>query len=372
MNTYKKGLKPVLLVSLPLLVMTGCASKQERQLASGGFKYTEISEGQSIKVPSDVDSPEFSSRYKLPKLGDDAPRGLLGKDLRISSPRLVLPVVTGSHVTEGTKTATVWFDKVDDSQPLDQTIWNSLIAFLDDRGIGVDTFDPEAQRLVTDWMIISNDEDESWYSWTRTEGETGRRFEFTLDLKPHGRSAALHTELVDYLKTTGNDVSADIDVISERQEEVDILNQVISYYDQQIQIANSNKLREIRQGLSTEMGFDPNGDPAFVVDAKYDITWPRTLLVLRKLGFDVKDLDKSNGLLFVTYSGAETSWWEDWFGSDNGLNLDEDDYRLLVKRQGEKTSITFMDDESQPFSAKQVADLYNAFSDVMSENDLDI
>ena len=88
------------------------------------IKYVEMSEGKKIQIPEGIDSPEFSNEYGLPPLGENAPRDLTGRRLPVRSPNLVLPIVTGSHITEGTKTATVWFDKVDDSQALDQTIWN--------------------------------------------------------------------------------------------------------------------------------------------------------------------------------------------------------------------------------------------------------
>ena len=102
------------------------------------------------------------------------------------------------------------------------------------------------------------------------------------------------------------------------------------------------------------------------------MVWPRTLLVLRKLGFDVKDLDKSTGLLFVTYNGGDGSWWDGLFSSNQEL-LEKGDYRLKVKAAGEnRTSITFMDNESQPFEANQVSDLYSTFAEVMSEDNLDI
>lgn len=364
--------KPAVVAVIATIVFSGCASKEDRELASGSFKYTEVNTGQTILIPEDVDTPEFSSRYELPALGEDAPTNLVGRNLPIVSPSLVLPVVTGSHLTEGTKTATVWFDKVDDSQPLDKTIWNSLLAFLEEQGIGVDSFNPDDQRLVTDWMIITGDEDQSWYDWTTTESQIGRRFEFTLDMKPHGRSAALNAELVDYLASVGDDVSADLDVLNERREEVNILNQVISHYDYQIRLATSRKIQQIRQGLDMQMGFDENGDAAFVIDAMYDIAWPRMQLVLRKLGFDVKDLDKSNGLLFVTYSGKDEKWFEGWFSSDDEFQLDEDDYRLQLREMGNKTSVTFMNAESEPFQANQVSQLFPLFSDTMSEDDLDI
>lgn len=372
MNRYKNALTHSITVSLAAMLVVGCASKEERELASGSFKYVEMSEGKTIKIPEGIDSPEFSDEFALPTLGENAPRGLTGEKLPVRSPNLVLPVVSGSHITEGTKTATVWFDKVDDSQELDQTIWNSLLAFLEEQGIGVDSFDPENQRLVTDWMIITNEEQGSWYDWTTTTSEIGRRFEFSLELKPHGRSAALNTQLVDFLASKGDDVSDEIDVLKQRRQEVDILNQVINHYDYQIRLANSLRIQEIRQGINMEMGFDEDGDPAFVIDAKYDIAWPRMQLVLRKLGFDVKDLDKSNGLLFVTYAGPDDSWWESWFDSENEMPLDQDDYRLLMRELGSKTSITFMDSESTPFPANQVVALFPPFLEVMSENDLDI
>lgn len=372
MKTIAMAAKSLTIATASVALLAACASKDERELASGGFKYTEATPGQSVKIPDDVDTPNFSKKYQLPVLGDEAPRDLFGRNLPVVSPSLVLPLVTGSHITEGNSTATVWFDKVDDSQPLDQAIWNSLLAFLEEQGIGVDSFDPETNRLVTDWMIITSEEESSWYDWTTTESQSGRRFEFTLDLKSHGRSAALNAELVDYLESQGDETNDALSLLEERQEEVGILNQVISHYDYQIRLATSRKIQQIRQGLDMEMGFDADGNPAFVIDSAYDIAWPRVQLVLRKLGFNVKDLDKSNGLLFVTYAGEDSSWWEGWFSSDDGMGLDEDDYRLQMNEVGARTSLTFMNEESEPFEANQVTAIFARFSEVMSENDLDI
>ncbi|MCW8092415.1 outer membrane protein assembly factor BamC [Alteromonas sp. ASW11-130] len=359
------------LVSGTVVALTGCASQLERTTASGSYDYLEAQERASLKIPNDVDQPEFSKEYELPSLGENADKSMLGKELSVQSPSLVLPLVTGSHVQEGERAATVWFDQVDDSQPLDRAIWNSLLSFLEEQGIGVDSFDPDAGKLVTDWMMITKTVDSKWYKWTSTESKIGKRFEFSLEKKSHGRTAALHVELKDYMATTKGDVVASISDAQQRREEVDILNQVINHYEYQIQLEDSRKLTKIRQGLQMSMGFDANGHPAFVVDEKYDITWPRLLLVLRKLGFDVKDLDKSTGLLFVTYIGSESNWFTSWFSSDEEL-LEEDDYRLQVKKVGDKTSITFMDNESKPFEANMIADIFEPFKQVMSEDNLDI
>ncbi len=361
-----------LLSGLTVLALAGCSSQLDRKTASGSYDYVETSEKQPLKIPEELDKPEFSDDFALPEVGEEADRDLVGKNLIIMSPSVVMPVVTGSHVEEGTKKAVVWFDQVDDSQPLEKAIWNSLLSFLDQQGIGVDRFEPDEGILVTDWMIINKEEDSSWYDWTSTESQIGRRFEFMLEKKPHGRTAALMVELRDYMATTGDDVIANVDDIQERREEVDILNQVINHYEYQIQLEDSRRIARIRQGLETEMGFNPDGEPAYVVSAQYDVAWPRTLLVLRKLGFNVKDLDKSTGLLFVSYTGDDDGWWGSLFSSEEAL-LEEGDYRLKVnKLSAERTSITFMNDESEPFEANQVSDLFEPFSRVMSEDNLDI
>lgn len=355
------------------IVLTACSSLEERELASGSFEYTKEQPGQVIKIPEDVDSPKFNDTYKLPELGENAPITAMGQDLSVLSPSLVLPVVAGSHIEEGSKNATVWFDQVDDSLPLETAIWNSLIRFLETEGIGVESFDKDKQRLVTDWMIFDESKDNEWYSFSNSERVVGQRFEFTLDEKPHGRSAALSAKLVEYKEKLDADSSEISQSKDQRRNEVDVLNKVVKNYEFETQLANVKRYRQIREGLAMELGFDSDGEPAFVVAADYEVTWPRLLLVLRKLGFDVKDYDKSNGLLFVKYNGSEDGWWSNiWSGDKNEFNLDTEEYRIKVAALGKKTAITMLDDESKPFLVNKLTDLYPKFSKTMSDDNLDI
>ncbi|QJR79367.1 outer membrane protein assembly factor BamC [Alteromonas pelagimontana] len=366
----KKSL--ALISGLTILALTGCASQQERRTASGNYDYLKSTQRATIKIPADVDQPEFSEEYELPKLGEKVNENLIGRELLVSSPALVLPLVSGSHVEEGSREATVWFDQVDDSKPLKQAIWDSLLSFLEQQKIEVDSFDPEAGILITDWVVENKDEDSSWYEFSAPKkGEVKRRFEFSMEVKPHGRTASLHAELKDFQANGEAKTAAQLGEIEERREEVTVLNQFINHYEYQIQLEDSKRIARIRQGLNAEMGFNANGEPAYVVDAQYDVAWPRLLLVLRKLGFDVKDLDKSTGLLFVTYNGIDKGWWSGLFSDEKDL-LKKDDYRLKVGNMGEKTSITFMNDESEPFEVDVVTEMYEPFSKVMSQDDLDI
>ena len=359
--------------ALVVAVLTACSSVEERKIASGSFDYLEEQPGQEILLPNDLDTPNFSASYKLPSLGENAPRNILGEKLSVLSPALVLPLVTGSHVEEGSKEATVWFDQVDDSQALDTTIWNSLISYLEEQSIGVDNFDKEQQRLVSDWMVIEQDEDSSWYSWNKTEGSIGQRFEFNLETKPHGRTAALKVKLLDYKETFNDQLITGIENTDARRNEVEILNKVIGHYEYGIRVDTAKRIRLIRQGLAMEIGVDEDGESAFLVDAEYDVAWPRLLLVLRKLGFDVKDYDKSNGLLFVTYNGSEAGWWSSLWSEDKyALPLDTDEYRFKIGTLGDKTSVTVLDNESKAFPLNKLNEIFPTFSRTMSADDLDI
>jgi outer membrane protein assembly factor BamC len=367
--TYKLQIVGLIVGSL----LAACSSLEERELASGSFQYVKEQPGQKIQIPEEVDSPKFSDTFKLPAISEDAPKNVVGKELSILSPALVLPVVAGSHVEEGSKSAKVWFDQVDDSEPLDSTIWNSLIRFLEKEGIGIEQFDRDNQRLITEWIVKDESAEKSWYSWSASERKVGQRFEFFLELKPHGRTAALSADLIEYKEQLTADSAEITKARDHRRNEVDILNQVVKNYEFEVKVADVKRYRQIRQGLAMDLGFDSDGEPAFVVDAGYDITWPRLLLVLRKLGFDVKDYDKSNGLLFVKYNGPDDSWWTNIWSSDKDkMQLDTKEYRLKVATAGDKTSITMLDEESNPFEVNKLTDLYPTFSKTMSADDLDI
>lgn len=369
--------KLALVSGIASLVLTACASQEDRVTASGSYEYLKSKQRTQLQVPTDLDSPEFTSDYSIPALQQSTDSSLVGRKLEVVPPALVIPLVRGSHVEEGSKGATVLIDQVRDSEALDKTIWNSLIGYLEEKGIKIENFNPEQGELITGWMKVAptseeEESDDGWFDWFSDDNEDfGRgRYKFDVALKPHGRTAQLSVSLIEF-EREGQSMT-DLNAIEKRRDEVTVLNRVIGHYEYLNQLETNRRIAEIRQGLDMVMGFDDDGNPAFVLDANYDIAWPRVQLVLRKLGFNVKDLDKSNGLIFVQYTDEQVSWWSDLFSSDDDQLLDYQDYRLKVTKLGPKTSITFMDNESTPFDAKQVSDLFKPFEQVMTEDGLDI
>lgn len=361
--------KPILLSLLALVVITGCSSSESRKQASGNFDYLEVKEADMLKVPEDLNRPPLSNRYQLPQT--NSAHNILGPDVLVQSPRLVLPLVTGSHVEEGSANATVLFDQVTDDKPLDSTIWDTVLGYLEINSIAVESFDRQNNTLITDWVISKKNVDASWYKFNDEVIEQARKFKLTLDIAPHGRTAALNVKKIAFIDENGDSQLAGISPFELRENEVNFLNYIIQEYDFGIRLAQNQRIEMIREGFSSELGFNPDGEPAFVVDAIYANTWPRLLLVLRKMGFDVIDLDQSSGLMFVKYNGPSTSWWSGLF-SDEEIDLEKINYRLLVQSVGEKTVITFKDADNQAFEVKQTTELFSVFSEYMAEENLDI
>jgi outer membrane protein assembly factor BamC len=283
----------------------------------------------------------------------------------------VLPLVTGSRVEEGVSSAKVNFDQIDDSRALDTTIWDKVLSYLEQNNIGVQSFDREKNELVTDWVISVTEVDTSWYEFSDETVEQAKRFKLKIDMAPHGRIASLENVIVDYIDEAGNVALDNMDPITRRNNEVDFLNYIIAEYDFGVKLEQTQRIAKIREGFSSELAFNADGESAIAVNAVYNDTWPRLLLVLRKMGFDVIDLDQSSGIMFVEYNGTDSGFWSGMFSADE-LPIDEDTYRIFVQRAGERTNVTFKDDDSVALDAKTVTDIYPVFKEYMAADNLDI
>ncbi len=364
--------KSLIVTALSVCLLSGCASKVERRIASGSTDYATLPNVTTTKVPAELQQPVVAPDYAIPQL-ETSPDAIYGRKLPVVSPSLVLPLARGTYITEELTDTSVIFDKLDTDLRVEELVMLHIDAHFSRAGIAYTQPELNELRIVTDWIVTYEDADASWYDFTTASTEVGRRFELLINPAAHGRSATLTVNLIDLVVANGADLSETIDPFIKRDFEVQMINAVIQQFaSQQIQ-DDENRIAQIRSGINSELGFDANGDSAIIINAQYDITWPKFQLVLRKLGFDVKDLDKSTGLLFVKYQGLDESWIKGLFGSTKELPLEKTDYRILIKKlTDEKSSVTFMDDQSKSLTPLLVSDIYPAFAEVLGQNELDI
>lgn len=365
--------------NIGLLILVGhlasCTSYEKRQLANGDFKYLNQTLKDEVSVPQGLKKPDYSDEFEIPDVGEYRSEPV-GELLAISAPSLVLPIINGTHLDEGTKTAKISFDKINDDEPLDTTIWNTVIGFLEENGIGVSSFDKDKQELVTDWILNEESKKKGILGWVGLNTERlseGSRFKFNFELRPHGRSGTLTTTLIDHLETVDDEVVEDNPLFNDRSAEVAVLNQVLLHYDYQARLSQARTLREVREGVEVDLGFDLDGNAAFVSTAPFEVVWARLVLAANAVGFTVSDLDQSSGLLYVKYGDQEGSWWSNlWGRNDKSLPLEDGDYRIKIIENEDVTSITFQDGEGNPLSADKINDVYPELSRVMASGRLGI
>lgn len=367
--------KNLTLTALSIVIITsisGCATKAERRVASGGIDYVNLPAPATTKVPAELSTPETAPDYTIPTVPvSNTP--FIGKNLPVVSPALVLPLARGTYLTEDLNDTSVIFDKLDSSLAINELVLQQIDGHLNRINVSYSIPDVTSLKVITDWVISYEDSDSAWYNFSADNTEVGRRFELIIEPASHGRSAILTVNLIDLVIASGENIRDTIDPFIKRDFEATLLNGIIQHFASQQIRDDESRIAQIRSGMHSQLGFDANGDSAFVVDGNYDVTWPKFQLVLRKLGFNVKDLDKSTGLLFVNYQGVDESWIKGLFGDSDELPLEKQDYRILVKSlASDKTSVTFMDEQSNPLTPVKVSELYPAFADILSQKELDI
>lgn len=361
---------PICLIAT--VAVTACSSSVEREQTNSGYEYTNSTVNEkTLVVPNGLNVPNRSSEYTLPRMTENGQDELLGKDVIVSSPRLVIPLISSSHIDDSSKKAAINFDQVNDKRALPTTIWERVLVAFKENGIGLESFDKVNNVLVTDWVKYSQEVETSWYELSTVEEEHSKKYELSLIVAPHGRTATLESKLVGYKDAKGVLQTANINPIVKRNDEIDFLNAIVAKYDFDIRLAQNQRLEKIRQGFNSRLDFNADGESSMIVEASYNNTWPRLLLVLRKMGFDVLDYDQSSGSVFVNYNGEDDGFWDNLFSS-NELPIEEADYRIYVKRMGNETSVTFKNDENENIGTATNSELFTIFAQHMADESLDI
>lgn len=356
--------------SLLVIALSGCSSIEERRIASGSLAHTKYKTIGQPDIPEGLSVPKTSLQYTIPAIEDNGQP--VGKNLPVVSPSLILATPSGTYLEEGALTSSVVIDKLDNEVSVLSYTANQVIGYLNAQSIPYTLLSEDSSVIQTDWIIEVLEGDSPWYALNSVDKELGKRFKITIAPASHGRTATVTTELTDFVVSEGDDLVDSLDDFVKREVEAELLNAILQRYAQSQQVQALERMSQIRSGINTDEGFDKSGNPALVLNTQYDIAWPKFQLVLRKLGFNVKDLDKSNGLIFVSYQGAEDSSWFSLF-SDEGLPLEEDDYRIqLTALSSDQTTVTFMDEQATPFTPASLSGIYPEFAEILQQDNLDL
>ena len=353
-------------------VLFACSSVDERRAASGSKAYLDTPAPKPLLIPDGLDKPSTNTDYQIPTISSEA-TGLYGDDLPVVAPALVLATAQGTYLEEADTFTSAIFDKLDSKDNIRDLVIERISSHLFNQNIAFTIPNQAGNTILTDWILSNETGDKAWYDFGETKQQVGKRFQLNIEPASHGRTARLNVILTDLVVGDEQDLIDGLDPFLKRELEAELLNGIIRQYSLEQKIESQQRLAQIRSGITAELGFDADGNGAIILSSEYDIVWPKFQLVLRKLGFNVKDLDKSNGLVFVSYQSSESTWFSGWFNSSDTLPLTEDDYRITVNAlSSNKTSITFKNEDNQPFSAAKTSEIFPIIAENFALDNLDI
>lgn len=361
MNTTRWPAKLVCgLVGAALLV--GCGSMEERRRANRDFDYRDAKLAAApFKVPSNLTSPTLSSEYLIPLLSDQAAKGAVGPQIDVRPPAQLLNIVPGSRAETGKNDVTMWYTARSAGQAIDNQIWAMLANFLASRAVAVAKLDQGARVLDSDWFV-SNSLLKQWNADEDDEFKLRQRYRFSLRNDPARGRAGLNVQLLEHQAFVDDELDTrPLTDLERRRYAVRMLNQVSLYIDSQLKLA---KQAPQNTGIPLRLGFDSNGQPAWIAQSAFETTWKRTLDVLPKLNFVVLDSQPALGLIEVSYEEPASGFW-----SRQGLTpfqLLSGKYRLQLSELEDKTAITMMDDKKKLVNSAVISQIYITLSQAFS------
>lgn len=353
-------------LALAVIAVAGCSSTLDRRNPDGSFDYAKVKLNAPLQVPAGLQAPKGASKYDIPTIKD--PNAPVAKAVDIRAPSLVLTVVDGSRISEDEAGAKVEIDAREDQNDVVSIIHQRLDQWLKDKKIPVQSRTDKS--IETGWFVPHNMKGQIQYA---DDFPVKRRFKITVDAPDHARSAEVHVSSIGAEKVSGAD-EANLTIGSGERASVAVLNDWLGYYagldKHKAKVVALAKYRPI----AVTMGTNSSGLTAYKLDADFERAWGRVPMVLAHMGFEIKDIDKSLGTYYVSYSGnPEHSFWGSLFSSDDhkDLNIKHSKYQVQLGEVGEHTtSMTITDSDGQPIADDKYKEIFTPFTQLMGDSGL--
>ena len=338
-----------LYLSLLSIAIAGCTTINSKQ-AEGSFDYLSHKPGKTLQIPVELDPPQYVDDYAISQKANST--GLVGENLDIRSPALVLPIAEASRIVLKESTTTVWFDKVFEDKDLPELIHKGLTEVLKRENATVTKEDENT--YVSDWFLKENIIDRLIFD--DLDSVESMKFKYTYDVKPHRRSLALHVELIDYMKTDNEGGSKEIAPIDKKRAEVSMLNQVISQIDYDYRFEQQKqRLAKASKNLVV-VGTNEKDEAAYIVEMDLDILWDSMTLFFGDYGFKITDLNENKFIYYVDFDEPELGIWDALWGPDvEAVDVKYAKYQFQLTRIDKKHSaVTLYDENGKALSMQTI------------------
>ena len=359
-----KQVSPLVLI----LAVSACSTPIERRQANGSDGYVNAKSEPKLIIPEGLKDPQYNNEYKIPKITKTAKTNI-GNALDIRPPLQVLPTAEGTHVEDAGNGIKIVIESIDSTDNLKQEISSSIKSFLKFKDIKVlkETIDP--LTIQTDW-IESKEVLESSVWGTDKVYTLRQRYEFDVNIKPHGRTGDVTIKLIEHHEDyNGTEQNIMLTGDDEHRYAVDMLNSAIAYLSKARDKSIKTKRLARSAGISTVFIATPENNQHWVAKSNFDKVWERLRIVLPEVGFEIVDVNTNKSLYYADFK-QEAGFWSSLWGDSKELKLENGSYLVIAKKGTlpNTTDIQILTVDEKPLDTESILSISDIFIKMMQEN----
>ncbi|MGE8547248.1 outer membrane protein assembly factor BamC [Alcaligenes sp. WGS1538] len=370
----KPASKSLIGLSLSLLVLSGCSSVDQILGKEESIDYKSTVAGDPLSIPPDLTQANRDAHYRAPEgvtsysqyaQGRSAQQATGGADQ-------VLPQAAGIQVMRDGDLRWLVIDR-----PVDQ-IFPRIVDFWGEQGFTIQSQDPRAGLIQTDWAENRAKIPESWIrsalgSIIDQVFDSGERDRFRTRIERVGNKTEVYVSHQHMEETPTADGSAFKWVYAKEDPGLNaaMLARMMVFLGSDIdsareQVANASKDPSAAQVQT----LDAAGQAELLLNESFDRAWRRVGVAIDSAGFSVEDRDRSAGEFFIRYLDSDTGEKIEQqniigriFGSRN--TAEAVPLRIKLTGQGNATRVTVLDQNGQEQTTPTAKRIINVLSSNM-------
>ncbi len=296
--------------------------------------YITAKQEKPLQMPAEVTGFKPENYFEVPPLGNKPTSAIIGEELDVAPPALVLATAEGVHALQDKATPTAIL--IGDGQHL----WQELQTFLESNEIKIRQKDDGQRQLETDWL--ESEKIGWWDHWIEWDEDLGYRWRYRFEMQP-GERPNEHI-----LTATALEMQREsrwdgwLAVPLNRRHSIDMMNRYLGYHDERVTFEARQRILAARAGITVELWQDEAGSTGLLAKSSLANTWDATPSVFAALGFELEDKDTSKKTYFFRLNEPDGGcFWTCWFGlgSDDQetieLELQPGEYVVQLSDEGD-------------------------------------
>lgn len=338
--------------------LTGCSVLPEPDVKPEPARVGEL------QIPAGLKAQRRPAQFDIPQA---VAQGQRPEELDLRAPMQVLALSTNAHVEEDEKDVRIWFERNEYTGDLLPYLQKNIAEFFAKQQVPMQQVD--ATHWQTGW--VPQYRETGWWLWKGQELTQEARFEISLEPKPHGRTVAMTSRL---LELRYMDTEQKLTAIAQRREEVNFLNRIVD----QVATVELASIKEARAKLPDHTlvrGNTEEGEPVLASKQDIDTTWSQLELLLEKVSLNVTDMNQTDYVYFVKYTKPDAGFWASLWSSGPNLELplqEDGEYQLKLQKTSDGTVIHVLDSAGKPLAPETLDKVYQVFGDAIREHKLEL